>query len=463
MVTMSNKLNLLLAFYADDFTGATDALEGLARNGIEAVLFLDTPTTADLDRFDSVDAIGIASTARSMSPEQMAENLPSQFRRLKSLGAPITHYKVCSTFDSAPGIGSIGYAIDLAQEVFESSYVPLVQPTTAPSNRYVAFGNLFADVSGTVYRLDRHPTMSEHPSTPMDESDIRRHLSYQTNESIGLVPLPALESVTSLRKAFADVRESHDIVVFDGITSTHLKKIGQVIWEDAISEPESQFVVGSSGIEHDALPAHWLESGLIKDSSSLLELQPSTDAVVVTSGSLSAETAAQIEYAIDAGFEGIRLDSPRLVNPKAAMDARKEILNRAREALGQNKSVLTYTAIGPEDPMIDKTLAAHKATESNRSIAEQLGHQQGLILRELVEETHVRRFCVAGGDTSSHVLSVLDIDALKPKGPISPGSPLCEAISTNSDFDGIEFVLKGGKSSQKDYFETVRRGGTCQY
>jgi hypothetical protein len=45
------------------------------------------------------------------------------------------------------------------------------------AGRYQAFGNLFATVEGTAYRLDRHPTMSRHPVTPMTEADLRLHLS----------------------------------------------------------------------------------------------------------------------------------------------------------------------------------------------------------------------------------------------------------------------------------------------
>ncbi|MBV5333578.1 four-carbon acid sugar kinase family protein, partial [bacterium] len=42
--------------------------------------------------------------------------------------------------------------------------------------RYVAFGNLFARAGDITYRLDRHPTMSNHPITPMTEGDLRLHL-----------------------------------------------------------------------------------------------------------------------------------------------------------------------------------------------------------------------------------------------------------------------------------------------
>ena len=46
--------------------------------------------------------------------------------------------------------------------------------------RYQAFGNLFAAVDGVGHRLDRHPTMSRHPVTPMHEADLRLHLREQT-------------------------------------------------------------------------------------------------------------------------------------------------------------------------------------------------------------------------------------------------------------------------------------------
>ena len=49
------------------------------------------------------------------------------FGLLRSLRAPVAHYKVCSTFDSAPHVGSIGRAVDLAAPVFGPAWVPLVE------------------------------------------------------------------------------------------------------------------------------------------------------------------------------------------------------------------------------------------------------------------------------------------------------------------------------------------------
>ncbi len=56
-----------------------------------------------------------------------------------------------------------------------SPAVPVV--VGAPQlKRYTAFGHLFAAYQGKVYRIDRHPVMSRHPVTPMDEADLALHL-----------------------------------------------------------------------------------------------------------------------------------------------------------------------------------------------------------------------------------------------------------------------------------------------
>jgi len=99
---------LLLTFYGDDFTGSTDVMEALQNAGVNTVLFVGTPTPELLTQFSGFQAAGIAGTSRAMSPQQMQEELPGAFEMLGTLGAPIVHYKICSTFDSSPEIRSIG-------------------------------------------------------------------------------------------------------------------------------------------------------------------------------------------------------------------------------------------------------------------------------------------------------------------------------------------------------------------
>src|SRR5690554_6001683 len=94
-----------LAFYGDDFTGATDTLATLAGAGQNALLFLRVPDDAQLASAGALDCVGIAGAARSMSAAEQQSEMTSIGAFMARLGAAVNHYKVCSTFDSSPDIG----------------------------------------------------------------------------------------------------------------------------------------------------------------------------------------------------------------------------------------------------------------------------------------------------------------------------------------------------------------------
>ena len=101
-----------MTFSGDDFTVSTDALEALTLGGVATALFVQPPTAAELARdFPDVRAVGVAGTSRAMTPAAMDEAAAAIFTALRELGAAICHYKVCSTFDSSPTVGSIGKAL----------------------------------------------------------------------------------------------------------------------------------------------------------------------------------------------------------------------------------------------------------------------------------------------------------------------------------------------------------------
>jgi uncharacterized protein YgbK (DUF1537 family) len=83
-----------LAFYGDDFTGSTDALEVLSFAGLRCALFLQVPSAALLEALGPFDAVGVAGHSRAMSPEEMDEQLPPVLAALAQLPVPLVHYKV---------------------------------------------------------------------------------------------------------------------------------------------------------------------------------------------------------------------------------------------------------------------------------------------------------------------------------------------------------------------------------
>ncbi len=117
---------MFLSYYGDDFTGSTDVMESMSLHGMRTALFTRIPAPEEQARFQGYDAIGIAGTSRSQTPEWMDEHLPRHFQWLKQQGARFCHYKVCSTFDSAPHVGNIGRAIEIGRRVFGQSVTPLV-------------------------------------------------------------------------------------------------------------------------------------------------------------------------------------------------------------------------------------------------------------------------------------------------------------------------------------------------
>lgn len=421
---------MLYSWYGDDFTGSTDVLEALALYGVKAVLFTHTPDERGLKAFADCAAIGIAGESRSRSPEWMNAHLPAVYSAMRSLGARVNHYKVCSTFDSSPAIGNIGRAIELGRAAFDAQAVPIV--VGAPHlGRAVVYGNLFAEASGQMVRIDRHPTMRRHPVTPMTEADLRLHLAMQTTLRIGLVDATAFQSHALQEYLRAETDAGSQAVLFDGFDEAMLDETAQLIWDRAIAQPI--FAVGSSGLTHGLL-RHWRKLQLIGESP-LIEPAAPADRLLVLSGSCSPATAAQIQRAQQLGFAAWQLEDAATWNTQAA---------KARDALKRGESVVLYTALGPQ-PMDE----AH---------GEEFGVALGDLLRELVLESGVRRVLIAGGDTSTHAVKQLQLDALTFAAPLVPGVPLCRAHAPGSALDGLELALKGGQIGPPDFFRLARDG-----
>ena len=258
---------LRLAFYGDDFTGSTDALEVLAFAGLQTALLLKPPTPELLASFPPLDAVGVAGDSRAMTPVEMDEQLPPVFEALARCGAPIVHYKVCSTFDSAPGIGSIGHTMVIAQKIFRNRFIPVVGSTPA-LQRYCLFGHLFArsGTDGRMYRLDRHPIMRVHPVTPADDSDLQANLQRQGALSVARLEFPALESgLVSALAALVDILSAQpQAVLIDSASDRQQTTVGGLL--DGLAQQEAPlFIVGPSGVEY-ALTQWWRERGELGDS-----------------------------------------------------------------------------------------------------------------------------------------------------------------------------------------------------
>jgi 3-oxoisoapionate kinase len=437
---------LLLSYYGDDLTGSTDVMEALASRGVATVLFIEVPTASQRARFGHVRAIGLAGSSRSESPAWMDENLAPALDWLKSLGADFCHYKVCSTFDSSPTVGSIGRALEIGQDLFSQSKTPVV--IGAPQlKRYTAFGNLFAAYQGVNHRIDRHPVMSRHPVTPMREADIRLHLAAQTARTGVLFDLTTIRDANADRIIDGVMAGDADYVLFDVADVETQREVGRQIWRTR--QEGGGFILGSSGVEY-ALVSEWERQMMIPGEATFVA-PGAVERIAVVSGSCSPTTERQIRFAQANGFDAFPVDPRALASGQA--DAVVNAIAKGLDSLAQGRSIVFYTALGPESDIggeIDKHDGARHA----------IGRALGQIERALIEQAGLTRAVIAGGDTSSHALRQLEIFALTTRLPLptTPGSPLCVAHSDHKAFDGLEIGLKGGQVGNDDYFIKIREG-----
>src|SRR5262249_7194079 len=139
----------------------------------------------------------------------------------------------------------IGHVADMMRGRLAAGAAISVLAGAPPLRRYTVFGNHFAAAGEEVFRLDRHPTMSRHPVTPMHEADLRAHLAHQTRASIGLMSLPQLtgDEAAVDKRHMQKLEVKPDLLLYDVIDDESLCTVGRLIWRQA--QDAQHFAIGS--------------------------------------------------------------------------------------------------------------------------------------------------------------------------------------------------------------------------
>lgn len=426
--------SIAAAFYGDDFTGSVDALLQFARNGWRGRLFVGTPSADDLaDAAATGDVVGIAGIARSLRPDELESELRPALAQLASLHPAVLQYKACSTADSSPEIGSLGRVIEVGRSVVADAggtAIPVPLLFAQPDfGRYTAFGHHFAAERGVVYRLDRQPTMSTHPATPMTESDLAVHLGRQTHLPIASLAFPAYTSPPELAAALRGSPAA--AVVLDALDASHLEVVGTAITHLAASVDGPVFAIGSGGLSWGLSATGRRDAEPIPTAST--EIGP----VLVVSGSRSPATRRQADAADAAGW---------LVRPLGlgADDTVDDVLT----ALASGRSV----ALTSDDALE----AGDAGTGAGDALLETIAAAAASVVLRAARAGATRRVIVCGGDTSSRVTVLLGARSLSIAANPWSNVVLLRAHADDPAVDGLELLLKGGQVGDDDLFERVR-------
>lgn len=427
---------LPLAFYGDDFTGSADLLMQCQRLGMTGTILLGTPGAEAIEQAaQGYDVVGVAGVTRALPTERIVPIVEAMFAEFAKVAPRLVQYKVCSTADSSPTLGSFTPAIAAGRVRFGERPVPFLvaQPNLG---RYTAFSNHFAVDGGQVYRLDRQPIMANHPATPMREADLRRHLELQLGEEVGGIHLTELRSPARLRQAYADAQAAGlPVVVMDAVEDADLVATGELLLE----QEGTAFGVGSAGLSIGYARA----LGYTLDEAPTVP-GPTALPCLAVSGSCSRLSREQLRHALERGWHGIAMD---LQYPGSWSDHLTHIRDEATAELAAGRNVVVYTC-GPEQEVADGGVdVEHVAGSFARLIT-------AARERELID-----RALIIGGDTSGQVVTALGARAMAGRAVVGDYRTLLfELGAPGSPNDGLQVVLKGGQIGDVDFFEVARLG-----
>ena len=218
----------LLGAVADDFTGATDLANMLARAGMRTVLALGRPEAGD--EVPEAEAVVVALKSRTAPVAEAVADSVAAWTWLAEAGAEQCYFKYCSTFDSTPE-GNIGpVALALMDET--GADFTVYCPAFPEAGRTIYQGHLF------VFDRPLHESpLKDHPLTPMTDANLVRWLAPQLGgEEVGLIPFAAVEAgVKGVELAIHQLRARgvrHAVV--DALTDRHLEVLGHAVADLAL-------------------------------------------------------------------------------------------------------------------------------------------------------------------------------------------------------------------------------------
>ena len=411
----------LLGCIADDFTGATDLANILVRGGMRTVQSIGIPSSEMAAGLDA-DAIVIALKSRTIpAAEAVAESLAA-LNWLREQGCEQIFFKYCSTFDSTAA-GNIGQVSEALLQALGSDFT-LACPAFPENGRTIFRGHLFVQD-----QLLNESGMQHHPLTPMTDANLVRVLQSQTALKVGLLRYDSIASgADQVRQKIAELRaQGIAIAVADALSDEDLYTLGTAC-------ADLPLLTGGSGLAL-GLPGNFRRAGKLRDlDAAAVPAVPGGE--VVLAGSASVATNGQVAAWLEAGRPALRID------PLALAAGEPVVAQALAFARDSQQTVLIYATSSPDEV---------------KAVQQQLGVEQAgsLVERAFGEIAHgllqsgVRRFVIAGGETSGAVVQALGVQLLQIGAQIDPGVP----ATVSNSAEPVALALKSGNFGCREFFD----------
>lgn len=414
---------MLIGVIADDFTGASDIANTLAKGvqpegGLRTAQYPGVPTDpADA----SIEAGVVSLKSRSAPVQEAVRDSLDALVWLRAQGCKQIIFKYCSTFDSTPA-GNIGPVADALAEALEATGV-VVCPAFPTTGRTVYQGHLF--VGDT---LLSESGMQHHPLTPMTDPDLRRFLRLQTTAGVGHIPLSIVsQGVEPARDAITGATDRY--VVADAVSDADLLTLGAAL-------ADAKLITGGSGIAL-GLPRNLIAGR--KPDARVADAVHVSGPEAILAGSCSGATRGQVDLHAQA-HPTLAIDVPGVMEGRVTVETLVAFYDS-----NQGRAPLAYSSGSPDEVL------ALQSRYGREAVAEKLDNLFSDTAKALVSKGY-RRIVVAGGETSGAVAQavteVLGAAAMTVGAEIDPGVP----ILTLGDGPSVALALKSGNFGAPDFF-----------
>ncbi len=413
---------MLLGCIADDFTGASDLANTLAKGGMATIQFVGVPASGDAP---DCEAAVVALKTRSIAPVDAVAQSLAALDWLQAQGCRQFLFKYCSTFDSTPQ-GNIGPVAEALLDALDAR-VAVVCPVFPATGRTLYMGHLF--VGG---RLLSESGMQNHPLNPMTDPDIRRWLRLQTRGDVGLVPYSVVRHGSSAIAAALDAEAAagRRLAVVDAITDDDLLAIGAAL-------DGAKLVTGGSGIAL-GLPENFRRAGLLAGEGS--GFTPMSGPGTVISGSCSSASMTQVANYLQ-NHPGLAVSPDRLLDGSLTVDGALAFVKQHWP-----KTAIVYSTAEPD------VVKAAQARHGRDKVAEAIERFFGALAEGLVA-AGATRIVVGGGETSGAVVTALGLDHFRIGPEIDPGVPALASEGPRP----LRLALKSGNFGAPDFYAKALR------
>jgi uncharacterized protein YgbK (DUF1537 family) len=408
-----------LGILADDLTGGMMVASLLEREGVECPLVSSVDGLADLS--PTATAVVVARKIRLIDAGAAADEARQTVRALQDIGCSRFYYKYCATFDSTEkgNIGPVAEAMMEACGAQQTLFCPAFPEYTVT----VFQGRMFLGTTPLGESFKQHD-----PVTPMTNSNLVEVLQAQSTRKVGLLSHAILRRGRDAVEQNLSAPDAPELYIADAADDDDLVRIADF----ALDWP---LTTGA-----DALPVFLARAWQRNDSTgseseprTLLPASPGKEAFIA--GSCAGPTLRQVDY-FEQRHPVFRID---LLAATDDPDYVGKILRWAEERIDKEPVAVASSVDVDELKRTQGSLGRKSAAD----LADRILGEAAVGLHKL----GVRKFVVAGGETSGQVINSLGVSKVEVSSFDELGGGYCH----QGGDDPVSFVLKAGALGKEDF------------